>query len=177
MTGWQARILFLLVVVPMNGIILDSSALPVAAAPVQAPCTSKPCPPSTAPGHRSPTPSISTTTPSPGANAVLTLPYQGSPDGCKTTALSANDDGSTALIPLGFTINFAGTQFGSAYVNNNGNITFQDVLPTYTPFGLVGTATPIIAPFFADVDTRGSGSGLATYGQTTFRGHPAFCIN
>jgi len=91
--------------------------------------------------------------------------------------LSANDDGSTALIPLGFTINFAGTQFGSAYVNNNGNITFQDVLPTYTPFGLVGTATPIIAPFFADVDTRGSGSGLATYGQTTFRGHPAFCIN
>nr|WP_225224452.1 nidogen-like domain-containing protein [Cellulomonas sp. JH27-2] len=52
-------------------------------------------------------------------------------------------------------------------------------MSTYTPFGLADTATPIIAPFFADIDTRGAGSGQTTfgYGQTTFEGHAAFCVN
>jgi hypothetical protein len=36
---------------------------------------------------------------------------------------------------------------------------------------------PIIAPFWADVDTRGAGSAQVTYGQTTFQGRPAFCVN
>ena len=38
---------------------------------------------------------------------------------------------------------------------------------------------PIIAPFFADVDTRGSGSDIVTYsyGNTTYNGRPAFCVD
>src|SRR5262249_45072988 len=47
----------------------------------------------------------------------------------------------------------------------------------YTPFTINADTPPIIAPFFADVDTRGAGSGLVTYGETTFGGRKAFCVN
>ena len=93
-----------------------------------------------------------------------------------TGTLGANDDGSTGLVPIGFTIDFFGTDYSSLYVNNNGNVTFTGPLSTYTPFGLIGTLTPIIAPFFADVDTRGAGSGLVHYGTGTYAGHDAFAV-
>ena len=35
----------------------------------------------------------------------------------------------------------------------------------------------MIAPFLADVDTRGVGSGLVTYGDVTVGGRTAFCVN
>ena len=50
-------------------------------------------------------------------------------------------------------------------------------MSTYTPFDLQSTNRVIIAPFFADVDTRGAGSGLVTYGATTYGGRSAFCVN
>lgn len=88
-----------------------------------------------------------------------------------------NDDGSSASTPLGFTLNFFGRQRSSCYVNNNGNVTFDAALATYTPFGLTAAAREIIAPFFADVDTRGEGSNLVRYGRTTINGRPAFGVN
>lgn len=91
--------------------------------------------------------------------------------------LPANDDGSTGLVPIGFTINFYGYTTNQLYVNNNGNVTFTGPLSTYTPFGLAGAGTRIIAPFFADVDTRASGSGLVEYGQATVDGRSAFIVN
>jgi hypothetical protein len=92
--------------------------------------------------------------------------------------LAANDDGSTGLVPIGFTANFFGNSYTSLYVNNNGNVTFTGPLSTYTPFGLTTTTgTPIIAPFFADVDTRGTGSALVTYGTATVNTHSAFVAN
>jgi len=97
--------------------------------------------------------------------------------GCTNETFAANDDGSTAQVALPFSMNFFGTTYNALYVNNNGNVTFETPLGTYTPFGLVGTETVIIAPFFADVDTRGPGSGLTQYGATTFGGRPAFCVN
>jgi hypothetical protein len=36
---------------------------------------------------------------------------------------------------------------------------------------------PIIAPYDGDVDTRGLGSNVVTYGPTTFDGMPALCAN
>ena len=39
------------------------------------------------------------------------------------------------------------------------------------------TTPPIIAAFFADVDTRGGGSGLTTYGSIDFGTRSALCIN
>lgn len=91
--------------------------------------------------------------------------------------LPANDDGSTGAIPLGFTANFFGLNFNQAFVNNNGNITFDRPLGTFTPFDLNSTNSQIIAPFFADVDTRGSGSNLVTYGTGTVDGRSAFRVN
>jgi len=103
--------------------------------------------------------------------------------GFNSSTLAANDDGSTGLINLGFSFNYFGTTYTQTYVNNNGNITFTTPLSTYTPFGLTtNTGTPIIAAFFGDVDTRGAGSGLVTYGTGTFTGNgatsaPTFGVN
>jgi hypothetical protein len=84
-------------------------------------------------------------------------------------ALPANDDGSSAAVPIGFPINFFGVTHTALFVNNNGNVTFGAPLSTFTPFGLVGTRQPIIAPFFADVDTRALGSGVVRFGTPAGR--------
>ena len=97
--------------------------------------------------------------------------------GFNAKSIPANDDGSAPLESLGFTINFFGKTRSAAYVNNNGNITFDSSLATYTPFGLDSTQREIIAPFFADVDTRNPVSKLVTYGQDTVNGHKAFGAN
>src|SRR5699024_12339452 len=63
--------------------------------------------------------------------------------------------------------NFCGIPYSALYVNNNGNVTFNQPMSTYTPFALTGsTSIPIIAPFFADIDTRGANSALVTYGAS-----------
>lgn len=101
----------------------------------------------------------------------------GGASGFTANSLPANDDESTGLVDLGFTANFFGTSYSQLYVNNNGNVTFAAPLPTYTPFALTGsTSNPIIAAFFADVDTRG-GSALTQYGTGTIDGHNAFGVN
>jgi len=68
--------------------------------------------------------------------------------GFATKSIPANDDGSAPLESLGFTINFFGKSRSSVYVNNNGNLTFDSALATFTPFGLQNTQREIIAPFF-----------------------------
>ena len=78
--------------------------------------------------------------------------------------LAANDDLSTGLTNIGFTVNINGTSFTQLFVNNNGNVSFTNSLSTFTPSGITGSSFPIIAPFWADVDTRGAGSGLTKYG-------------
>jgi hypothetical protein len=97
--------------------------------------------------------------------------------GFSSNTLPANDDGSSGLVNLGYTANFFGTNYTQTYVNNNGNVTFASPLDTFTPFGLVGTNTPIIAAFFADVDTRGVGTSPVTYGTGTVNGRNAFGAN
>jgi hypothetical protein len=97
--------------------------------------------------------------------------------GYDSQTLPANDDGSTGLVNLGFTADFYGTNYSQTYVNNNGNITFDSALATYTPFGLTGTGHVIIAPFFGDVDTRSVGSTPTTYGSGVLGGHNAFAVN
>lgn len=97
--------------------------------------------------------------------------------GFKANIVPRNDDGSSAPQPLGFTINFFGKTRSSVWVNNNGNLTFDSALATYTPFGLQSTHREIIAPFFADVDTRGPRSQVVTFGQDTANGHRAFGAN
>jgi len=75
-----------------------------------------------------------------------------------------NDDGFRGPIPFGYTLtNFFGQNYASFFLNNNGNITFGAGLPDFTPSGPQGATQPVIAPFFADVDTRGSRSGVVYY--------------
>jgi lysophospholipase L1-like esterase len=98
---------------------------------------------------------------------------------CNEHLLPRNDDNSTSQVTLPFEVNFYGETFTSLWVNNNGNVTFDGPLSTFTPFGLTGTSASIIAPFFGDVDTRPVGSGTVAYGwgDTIYQGHRAFCVN
>ena len=98
--------------------------------------------------------------------------------GLFTNILSGNDDNSTGPVGLGFTANINGTNYANAYVNNNGNITFDNVLSSYTPAAIqTGSFGPIIAAYFGDVDTRASGSGKVTYGASTLDGVNVFGVN
>ena len=86
-----------------------------------------------------------------------------------------NDDESSALLPIGFNLNFYGNTYSQMYVNNNGNITFDQSLYDFVPEGFP-QATPIIAPFWADVDTRSAGEVRVAYG-TSNRGNPVVQID
>ena len=121
--------------------------------------------------------------PASAANATAVL------SGFNTTTFGANDDGTypctspdpgtppgctPTTVPIGFPIDFFGTTYSSLYVNNNGNLTFNAPLAGYTPFGLAGTSSVIMAPFFADVDTRVGNQ--VTFGTGTVNGHAAFGV-
>ena len=95
--------------------------------------------------------------------------------GFESSTFGANDDGSTSAQNLGFQIDFFGVVSSTVYVNNNGNITIDTPLSTYTPFDLTSTGRQIIAPYFADVDTR-TNSTPVRYGQGTVNGRPAFGV-
>ena len=94
-------------------------------------------------------------------------------------SLGKNDDGSTGLTPIGFPMNLFGTLWEYRYVNNNGNITFQAPLNEFIPKPLQTLEKLIIAPFWADVDTRADGSNVATYSHhiDTVNGRPALGAN
>lgn len=97
-------------------------------------------------------------------------------DGFDAQTVERNDDGSVGRIPLGFTLNFFGVSFDSLFINNNGNVTFDEALPAFTPFPLEATQSQIIAPFFADVDTQRGGDPVR-YGTGTVDGNDAFGVS
>ena len=99
--------------------------------------------------------------------------------GFNSNTLPANDDDSTGLVSIGFTANFFGDSYSSLYVNNNGNLTFTGPLSTFTPSPIATAGLRIIAPFWADVDTRGAGSSQVTYsfGTGVIGGRNAFGAN
>lgn len=95
---------------------------------------------------------------------------------CRQSTIAANDDDSTAAVALPFPVNFFGTTYTATYISNNGYIVFDAAQNTYTPFPLIDEQpTPIIAPFFGDVDTRNPGYALVTYGSSP--DHHTFCVN
>lgn len=80
-------------------------------------------------------------------------------------ASGRNDDGFMAL-NLGFNVTFFNTTYNSLYINNNGNVSFGAGISEFVPTGPTGAAAPIISPFFGDVDTRNSNSGVVHYNLT-----------
>ena len=95
--------------------------------------------------------------------------------GFDASTLARNDDGSTGFVGFGFggPIDYFGTNYTGGYVNNNGNVTLDSALSTFTPFSLTSTGRVIIAPFFGDVDTR-SGGDPVRYGTGTVSAFPAW---
>ena len=77
-----------------------------------------------------------------------------------------NDDWSTLPIPLPFNFCFYGTSVNSIYINNNGNVSVGGAYSTFTATGFPNNSFVMIAPFWADVDTRGPLSGLVYYKLT-----------
>ena len=83
------------------------------------------------------------------------------PDNDYTLAMGPNDDFSSDLITLPFQFNLYGQFYSDCYINNNGNVSFNAPYGTYSanPFPTAGFT--MVAPFWADVDTRGEdGNGL-----------------
>ena len=109
-----------------------------------------------------------------------TLPSAVLPGVFNSNSLGPTDDGTAGPISLGFSsgINLFGTTYTTLFINNNGNVTFGTADTSYTPSSLTAAGqTPRIAPFFADVDTRGAGSGIVSYGTGTVNGRAAFGVN
>jgi hypothetical protein len=106
-------------------------------------------------------------------NAIRSVP------GFTTNSLPHEDDDPSPSANVGFNLNFFGVQSSQVFVNNNGNITFGTPFATFTPTALNSNngGIPIIAPFFADVDTRPANSPVVTYGTGTLCGFQAFAVN
>lgn len=77
--------------------------------------------------------------------------------------LPTGDDSSLNLAPswLGagpegssLTLNFYGKSWNGLWVNNNGNLSFGTYFSSYVPASLQTLTTPVVAPFWADVDTQ-----------------------
>lgn len=89
--------------------------------------------------------------------------------GFDANTLAPGDDNSSRAVPIGFTIDFHGRPFDKLFVNNNGNVTFGRAAGSFNPTSLNYLERPILAPFFADADTRAAGQ--VRYGNYT--GDPA----
>jgi hypothetical protein len=103
--------------------------------------------------------------------------------GFNTSLLIAGDDRSfpttgTAGVSLGFTapINFFGNVYSGVFVNNNGNISLGARNSVYSNADIGTVPSRMIAPFYANVDTRFAGSTVK-YGTSTINGNRAFGVN
>ncbi|MBL8999986.1 MAG: hypothetical protein JNK25_02475 [Phycisphaerae bacterium] len=83
----------------------------------------------------------------------LYFPFDSNNTAGWTQSMARNDDGSSSNIALPFTFCFYERDENSVFINNNGNLTFGGSFSGFTPSGFP-VARPMIAPFWADVDTR-----------------------
>ncbi|GAB3873899.1 hypothetical protein GCM10028824_26260 [Hymenobacter segetis] len=78
------------------------------------------------------------------------------------TTLPRNDDGSFGPIALPFDFHLYGTVYNQAWINTNGNLTFAGPYSRFSSSGFP-SVVPMVAPFWADVDTRNPASGQIHY--------------
>jgi PKD repeat protein len=99
--------------------------------------------------------------------------------GFDANALVPGDDNSSRAVPIGFNIDFHGRTFDRLFVNNNGNVTFGRSAGSFNPDPLNSLNRPILAPFFADADTRAAGQvryGSYTGDPALFDFHKVFAV-
>jgi hypothetical protein len=74
-----------------------------------------------------------------------------------------NDDFSSSLITIPFSFCLYGSTYNALYINNNGNISFVNYYSTFTSDSFPSSNYTMVAPFWGDVDTRDTASGLVYY--------------
>jgi len=99
------------------------------------------------------------------ASAIALRDGFGGPAGYGELTQPPNDDGSSNLLNLPFSLNFFGTTYDSFFVNNNGSISFGQPVGTYTPRAFPASLAPMIAPYWGDVDTRCATCGAVYVGS------------
>lgn len=92
-------------------------------------------------------------------------------------ALPQEDDNPSSQTNLPSLINFYGDWYSNAWINENGNITFDGAWGNYITGPLSSVGLDIIAPYWADVDSRDPGSQVVTYGTNSIDGHAAFGVD
>ena len=78
-----------------------------------------------------------------------------------TKVAGNNDDGSVYVDTssvFGSGMDFFGTTYSGIYINSNGNISFGSAFTDYQTADLSSETTPLIAPFFSDVDITKGGN-------------------
>jgi nidogen-like len=86
--------------------------------------------------------------------------YGDGPTGSGSAGTSQRNDDDSATVNTGFNFCFYGTDYSTLYVNNNGNLSFGSYFSTFSSTGFPVAGYPMIAPFWADVDTRNTASGM-----------------
>ncbi len=76
---------------------------------------------------------------------------------------SRNDDDFAVALNLPFTFHLYGQAYTQLYLNNNGNLSFNGGYCAFTSTGFPVSGYPMVAPFWADVDTRNTASGVVHY--------------
>ena len=74
-----------------------------------------------------------------------------------------NDDASTNAKLLPFSFCLFGATYNSVYINNNGNVSFGSSYSTFSASPFPSASYVMVAPFWADVDTRNPASGVVHY--------------
>ena len=77
-------------------------------------------------------------------------------------AVPRNDDGSLYISDIGFPFSFCGSTYTDLYINTNGNLSFDNPVGQFSPNGFP-YPEKMVAPFWADVDTRNTACGQAWY--------------
>ncbi|CAH3193578.1 unnamed protein product [Porites evermanni] len=81
-------------------------------------------------------------------------------------SVERNDDGSSGEVPLSISFPYFDQNHKSLFVNTNGVISFLDQVSQFTPDSFpLGDNRRLVAPFWADVDTRVAGQVF--YRETT----------
>lgn len=84
----------------------------------------------------------------------LLFPFDSNNTAGWNQSMGRNDDGSTGRIDLGFNFCFYQQDRSSLFINNNGNVSFSSAFSSFTSTGFPVAGFDMIAPFWADVDTR-----------------------
>lgn len=79
------------------------------------------------------------------------------PFGGTDSVVQACDDCSEGpyQLPAGQTFRYFGASYPAMYISNNGLVSFGGPVGTYTALQFPISGFPVVAPFWADVDTRG----------------------